>query len=226
MNAWQDFVFNFLNAQVMLKYLPYVLEGFVLTVLLALAVVVAGLAAGLALAALRSLGIRPVNVLIVFVVDLLRALPPLVIILLLFFGLPMVGLDLSGFMATWLSLTLVLMAFSEEIYWAGFNMVSRGQWEAARATGLNHMETLRHVVIPQAVRLTIPSLTNRVIVTTKGTALGAVVGVQEILGASQMAVAFSSNPSPLLLGCVAYIALFMPFLMLSRWVGRRYTLKR
>ena len=85
-----------------------------------------GIAAGLALALLRSLGIRPLNWLIIFVVDLFRALPPLVIIVLIYFGLPSADLSPSGFVSTWLSLAFVLMAFSEEIFWAGITSVAQG----------------------------------------------------------------------------------------------------
>ena len=113
MGGWERFADSFLNARVAAEYLPKIVEGFWLTVQLALAIVVAGLAAGLLLAILRSLGVRPLNWLIVFAVDLFRALPPLVIIALLFFGLPPAGVQVSGFASAWLALSLVLMAFSD-----------------------------------------------------------------------------------------------------------------
>ena len=70
--------------------------------------------------------IRPLNWLIIFVVDLFRSLPPLVIIVLIYFGLPAAGLSPSGFVSTWLSLAFVLMAFSEEIFWAGITSIAEG----------------------------------------------------------------------------------------------------
>jgi polar amino acid transport system permease protein len=187
---------------------------------------VCGLALGLALAVIRSFGLRVLNWAIIFTVDVFRALPPLVIIVLLFFGLPAAGLSISGFAATWLSLTLVLMAFSEEIFWAGITAVPKGQWEAARSTGLSFLQTLRMVVLPQALRITVPPLTNRTIAITKGTALGSVVGVAEILGASQSAMSFSANPSPLTLGAIAYLVLFIPVVALGRWIETRFAWKR
>jgi polar amino acid transport system permease protein len=226
MGGFESFAFSFLNPKVMAQYLPLIAQGFLLTVVLALLIVVAGLALGLLLALVRSFGIRPLNWLIIFVVDLFRALPPLVIIVLLFFGLPSAGLGISGFAATWLSLTLVLMAFSEEIFWAGLTSVQKGQWEAARSTGLSFTQALRHVVLPQALRITIPPLTNRTIAITKGTALGSVVGVSEILGAAQSAMSFSANPSPLMLGAIAYLILFIPVVAFGRWVERRFAWKR
>lgn len=226
MTGWDRFADSFFNARVMALYLPKIIEGFWLTVVLALCIIVAGLALGLLLALLRAFGIRPLNWLIIFVVDLFRALPPLVIIVLLFFGLPNAGIELSGFVAAWLSLTLVLMAFTEEIFWAGITSVAKGQWEAARSTGLGFVQTLTYVVLPQALRITIPPLTNRTIAITKGTALASVVAVPDILGAANSGVSFSFNPSPLTLGAIAYLVLFLPVVIFGRWVETRFAWKR
>src|SRR5215813_4581357 len=123
MSTWDRFAETFLNAKVMHRYLPDILSGVVVTIELAVLVVVTGILAGLALALLRSLGIRPLNWLIIGVVDLFRSLPPLVVIVLIYFGLPSANISPSGFVATWLSLALVQMAFSEEIFWAGITSV-------------------------------------------------------------------------------------------------------
>ncbi len=226
MSNWDRFLNSFFNAKVAWDYLPKIADGFVLTVILALCVIATGLAAGLVLAVLRAFGIRPLNWLIIFVVDLFRALPPLVIIALLYFGLPAAGVSLSGFAATWLALSGVLMAFSEEIFWAGITATPKGQWEAARSTGLGFLPTLGGVVLPQAVRMVIPPLTNRTIAITKGTALGSVVAVSEILGAAQAGVSFSFNPTPLTLGAAAYVVLFVPVVILGRWIETRFAWKR
>jgi len=226
MTQFERFVFTFFNREVMLQYLPDIASGFVVTVLLAVLIVLTGLGVGLALAVLRSFQVRPVNMLIVAGVDVLRALPPLVIIILLYFALPSVGIRMSGFTATWLSLSLVLAAFAEEIFWAGILAVPKGQWEAARSTGLGFMETLRFVVLPQAVRMTVPPLTNRAIAITKGTALGSVVAVGEILNQAQTGLSFSSNPSPLTLGAAAYLVLFVPVVALGRWIETRFAWRR
>jgi polar amino acid transport system permease protein len=220
------FAETFLNWEVMREYAPKIAEGFVLTVELAAAIVITGLACGLALAVLRAFRIRALNLFIVAFVDVLRALPPLVIIIFFYFALPTVGIRMSGFFATWLALSLVLTAFAEEIFWAGILSIPKGQWEAARSTGLTFVQTLRDVVLPQAVRLTIPPLTNRTIAITKGTALGAVVAVGEILYQAQSGYSFSYNPSPLTLGAIAYLILFVPVVWFGRWVETRFAWKR
>ena len=225
-SAWERFVDAFFNAKVMARYLPDIAHGMLITIELAALVVVFGIAAGLALALLRSLGIRPVNLLIVFIVDLFRALPPLVIIVFIYFGLPAVDVSPSGFVSAWLALALVLMAFSEEIFWAGITSIPKGQWEAARSTGLSYGETLMNVVLPQALRLTVPPLTNRTIAITKGTALATVVAVSEILGTASSAVSNSYNPSPLTMSAIAYLILFLPVVVLGRWLETRMAWKR
>ena len=226
MSNWDRFIDAFFNARVMARYFPDIAYGMLVTIELALLVIATGLVAGLALALLRSLGFRPVNLLIIFIVDLFRALPPLVVIVFIYFGLPAVDVSPSGFVSTWLSLALVLMAFSEEIFWAGITSIAKGQWEAARSTGLSYGQTLINVVLPQAIRLTIPPLTNRTIAITKGTALGTVVAVSEILGMASSAVSNSYNPSPLTLGAAAYLILFLPMVIVGRWLETRMTWKR
>lgn len=213
------FAETFLNGRVLAKYWPEILAGLGVTIELAAVIVVSGIALGLALALVRCLGWRGVNWVIVQVVDLFRALPPLVILVLIYFGLPDAP---SGFVATWISLGLVLAAFAEEIFWAGISSVPKGQWEAARSTGLRFGQTLFLVVLPQALRLTLPPLTNRTIAITKGTALASVVAVNEVLGAASSAMSNSYNPSPLLLGAGAYLALFLPVVVLGRWIESRF----
>jgi polar amino acid transport system permease protein len=217
---------TFFNLQVMLQYLPKVLEGMGITILLSLAVVASGLALGLALGVLRSLQIRVLNALIVLFADVFRAVPPLVILIIIYFALPTVGVRFSGFVSAWIGLSLVLAAFAEEIIWAGILSVPRGQWEAARSSGLRFVQALRLVVLPQAVRLTVAPLTSRAIVITKNTALASVVAVGEILYQAQAGYSFSYNPSPLTLGAIAYLILFIPLVWLGRWVETRFAWKR
>jgi polar amino acid transport system permease protein len=220
--SWDRFVETFFNAKILARYAPDIAAGMLVTIELAVLITITGIAAGLALAVIRAFGIRPLNWLIIFIVDLFRALPPLVIIVLLYFGLPSLDLTPSGFVCTWLSLAWVLMAFAEEIFWAGITAIPPGQWDAARAIGLSFLATLRLVILPQALRLAIPPLTNRTIAITKGTALGSVVAVTEILGQASSAVSNSYNPSPLTLGAAAYLILFLPVVILARRVEKRF----
>jgi polar amino acid transport system permease protein len=120
----------------------------------------------------------------------------------------------------------VLGAFSEEIFWAGILSVRKGQWDAARSTGLGFGQTLLFVVLPQAVRLTLPPLTNRTIAITKNTALGTVIGVGEVINQAQTAVSFSGNATPLMMGAVAYLIIFLPVVLAGALLERRFAWRR
>ena len=219
------FVDQFLNQAVLARYMPLILKGAGVTVILSLMIVLAGIVLGALLACLRAYRIRALSFLIVVFADVLRALPPLVLILLVYFGLPNVGVVLSSFTVLFLVLSLVLAAFAEEIVWAGITSTPKGQWEAARSTGLGFTQALGFVVLPQAVRMVIPPLTNRAIAITKMTALGMVIGVPDILGQATAAQSFSANASPLTLAAFAYVVIFLPLVIASRWLEQRFTQK-
>ncbi|MEM7567600.1 MAG: ABC transporter permease subunit [Pseudomonadota bacterium] len=216
MTQWERFLDTFFNGTVIARYMPAILEGMLVTLQLAVVVVVTGVALGLLLACLRAYRIRPVSFVIVAFADILRALPPLVLILIVYFGLPSLGIRLSAFAVIWIVLALALAAFAEEIFWAGILSIDKGQWQAARSTGLGFTQTLAYVVVPQAFRLTLPPLTNRAIAITKSTALGMVIGLPDILGQATTAQSFSGNASPLVVAAVAYILLFLPLVVASR----------
>lgn len=218
----QELLYYYFNWEVFWRYLPDMLGGFVVTVQMAAIIAVAGLWLGLLLAVVRAFRVRPVNWALMVFVDVFRAIPQLVIIVFMFFALPYVGIRLSAFWAATLSLGLVLAAFAEENFWAGFTSVQRGQWEAARSTGLGFLDALRYVVLPQAIRLAIPPLTNRTIAITKGTSLASVIAVQEIINRASSAQAQAANPTPLMMGAVMYLIIFAPLVRLSRRIEKRY----
>ena len=226
MEAWSRFLDTFFNWQVIERYFPAIMKGVVVTIEIAAAVVVTGILLGLALAVVRAFRVLAVNALIVVFVDMFRALPPLVLVLLVYFGLPNAGINLPSFAVLWLVLSLVLAAFAEEIFWAGILSIPKGQWEAARSTGLSFLGTLTYIVLPQAIRLTVPPLTNRTIAITKNTALGTVIGVAEILNQATTAQSFSGNATPLMMGAIAYVLLFIPVVVLGRFLETRFAWRR
>ncbi len=223
---WSRFLEVFANTAMVERYWQSIASGAWVTLQVAAAVIVTGIGLGLLLASVRIYRVRVLNFLIVVFVDVFRALPPLVVILLAFFGLPNLGLSPSAFVVLWLMLSLVLAAFAEEIFWAGLLAVPKGQWEAARSTGLGFAQAFFYVVLPQALRLTVPPLTNRTIAITKNSALGMVIGVPEILSEASTAQSFSGSGTPLVMGAIAYLLIFIPFVVLGRTLERRFQWKR
>jgi polar amino acid transport system permease protein len=226
MEGWSRFLDAFFKPDLIERYFPAIMKGVVVTIEVAAAVVVTGIVLGLVLAVARSFRMLPLSALIVVFADVFRALPPLVLILLVYFGLPNVGINLPSFTVLWLVLALVLAAFAEEIFWAGILSVPKGQWEAARSTGLGYLGTLTYVVLPQALRLTVPPLTNRTVAITKNTALGTVIGVGEILNQATTAQSFAGNATPLMMGAIAYVILFIPVVVLGRFLETRFAWRR
>ena len=173
---------NFFNRQILAQYGPSILGGFWVTVEVALLTILMGVATGLVLAVVRALKWRPADIAIIVFVDIFRTLPQLVIIVFLYFALPYADIQLSPFAATTLALGAVLAAFATEIFWAAIQAVPEGQWDAARSLGLGFFRILLLIILPQAIRIAVPLLTNRAIAITKGTALGTAVALPELLG--------------------------------------------
>lgn len=215
--------YYFFNFGLIAQYWPEIIQGFWVTLQMAVLTVVIGIALGLGLAVLRLYNIRPLNWVIVFYVDFFRAIPQLVIIVLIYFALPYAQIVLEPFAATVFALSLVLSAFAEEIFWASIASIPRGQWEAGRSTGLGFNRTLFHIVLPQAFRVSIPPLTNRAIGLTKGTTLGSVIAVPELLNVTSSIQSNVANPTALTVGAILFIVLFLPFVRFTRWLERRYS---
>lgn len=212
----------FFDFSLMSAFWPDILRGFLITVQMSVLTVLIGIPLGLALAILRLYGIRPLNWLIIFYIDFFRSIPQLVLIVLAYFALPYFGLVLEPITATVLALAIVLSAFAEEIFWAGINAVAKGQWEAGRSTGLSFTKTLAYIILPQVVRISIPPLTNRAIGISKGTTLGSVVAVPELLNVTSSIQSNVANPTALTVGALLFLLLFLPFVRFTRWLERAY----
>lgn len=185
-----------------------------------------GIPLGLVIAVVRMYGFNTINAVIIFYIDFFRSIPQIVLIILVYFGLPYFNIVINPFWATIFALSVVLSAFSEEIFWAGINSVAKGQWEAARSTGMTFSQTLQNVILPQVIRITIPPLTNRAIGISKGTVLGSVIAVPELLNVTSSIQSNVANPTALTVGAILFVALFLPFVIFTRWLERVHTTPR
>jgi polar amino acid transport system permease protein len=213
MDSFSD---NFLNWSVARDYMPELLSGMWLTVKLAIVVNICGLAAGTILALVRALRVKVVNFFVILFADVTRALPPLMLMVVVYFGLPFFGLRLNGFTVASLVLAAVLASFTEELLWAGLEAIARGQYEAARSTGLTFVQMMLYVVLPQAFRMVLAPLTSRIIATTKNTALASVVAVPELLSQANAAQGYSANASPLTVASIGYLVILLPLVIIAR----------
>ncbi|WP_043360848.1 amino acid ABC transporter permease [Belnapia sp. F-4-1] len=216
----------YLNLDILRSYGPEIAAGLWVTLSAAIATVVLGIGLGLAMAVVLAARVPVLRQLLVMWIELFRTLPQLAVIIVLYFGLPYAGITLSPFWATVGALGAVLSAFAAEIFRSAIQALPRGQWDAAYAMGFRFRGTFFLVILPQAVRLAIPLLTNRAIAITKGTALGTAVSLSEVLGRAQSAMAIAANPSPLTLAAALYLVLFLPLVVATRWLEARRVVPR
>lgn len=212
---------TFFNPEIIVAAWPIVLSGLWNTILLSLIVVPLGLLGGLILALLGSIHHPLVRWPLMAWVDFFRAFPPLVLLVLLFAGLPFAGLELGGFACVAIAFFLNTGAYYGEIFRAGIDSVPNGQVEAARSTGLGRLQAMRYVVLPQAVRNVLPDLLSNTLEVVKLTSLGSVVAVPELLYEARQAQSVTYNPTPIVMAAVIYFLILWPVVrLLSRLENR------
>ena len=217
-----DVIFDqFFNLDIMRQALPLLLSGLWMTAKLCAAVILLGLVGGL-FVALANLSPRLwLKIPAIIFIDIFRALPPLVLLIFLYSGLPFAGIQISPFAAVALAFFLNNSSYYAEVYRAGILSVAKGQWEAAASTGLTKAQTLTNIILPQAVRNVLPDLLSNTIEVVKLTSLASVVSLSELLFNANMARSITYNASPLVLAALIYLVLLWPLVRLVSRFQRR-----
>jgi polar amino acid transport system permease protein len=224
---WAQVRHAFFDAAIFGRSLPQVVEAFGTNVALFLIAEVLILAFGLVLAILRGLPgpvFFPARLLSTIYVDLFRAVPSILVIYLLGFGIPGLGIDgvpNDPFFWGVIALTLVYAAYVSEVYRAGIESVHWSQEAAARSLGQNRFQALRYVVVPQAVRRVIPPLLNDFIGLQKDTVLVSVIGLVEIFRQGQILKQATFNFTPLVAIALVFIVVTIPLARLTDWLVAR-----
>lgn len=225
--GWEAVRRSFLDGETFAETLPGIVAAFEVNVRLFLIAEVLILVLGLVIAILRSLPgpvLFPIRLLATVYVDVFRAIPGVLVVYILGFGIP--GLGLAGvpvdpFLYAVVSLTLVYSAYVSEVYRAGIESVHPSQDAAARSLGLSRLQSLRHVVVPQAVRRVIPPLLNDFIGLQKDTVLVSYIGVVEIFRQSQIVKAAAFNFTPYFGTALVFLLLTLPLARLTDWLIER-----
>ncbi|MFV5996621.1 amino acid ABC transporter permease [Streptomyces sp. NPDC056231] len=221
--GWDRLHSRFLDGAEFRKTFPAILDGFWLNVQMFLIAEVLILVLGLLIALVRvtrAPGLQPLRLAATLYVDVFRGVPTLLLVFLVGFGLP--ALQLQGTPSQpWLlgviALVLSYTAYVGEVLRAGLNSVHPAQRNAARALGLSESQTLRRVILPQAVRNVLPPLLNDFIALQKDTALVAVLGPLEALRVAQIKANYDFNYTPYLGAAALFIAVTIP---LTRYADR------
>ncbi|AXK63083.1 MULTISPECIES: amino acid ABC transporter permease [Burkholderia] len=183
--------------------LPVMVKGALLTLKFAVASMALGLVVGLVVAIMRIGSNRLASGLAQGYVSLMRGTPLLVQMFVVYYGLPDLGITLDPTTAGIFTLTLNAGAYLSESMRGAILGIGRGQWAAAHSLGLTHVQTLRYIVCPQALRLAVPSLGNTLISLIKDTSLVSVITVTELLRSTQEVIAATFQPLPLYLAAAA-----------------------
>lgn len=167
------------------EYLPFMYKAAIVTLELTVISIAIGLVFGLVLALMRISKIKIVSLLAAFYLWVIRGTPMLVQLFLVYYGLPQIGIELTPFISAVLALGMNAAAYIAEIYRGGILSVSKGQLEAAEALGMTYMTMMKVIIMPQALRVSAPSLGNQAIMMLKDSSLASLVTVSELMMVSQ-----------------------------------------
>lgn len=202
---------------VVTENLPYLLRGTVSTVAIAAGVVVVGTAGGVVVGLLRFVPGRVLAAAVGWVVEVVRAVPLLLLIFFIFFGLPAIGLKIPTFPAAVLAMSLWMTVNTAEVVRGGIQSIPHGQLEAARSTGLSGLQAMRYVIFPQAVRRMIPPFVGLCTILVKDTSLAAIIGVFELTRAAQETIERTFRSFEIYLAAAAiYFAICFPLTQLAQ----------
>jgi polar amino acid transport system permease protein len=225
--GWPDVKQAFFDGDLFRESFPDIARAFLLNVEIFLVAEAVILVFALLIAVLRGLPgpvFFPVRALATIYADLFRGIPTILVIYILGFGvtaLQLPGVPISPLFWGTVALILVYSAYVSEVYRAGIESVHPSQAAAARSLGLSHAQTLRFVVVPQAVRRVIPPLLNDFIGLQKDTALVALLGVVEAFRQSQIDVAATFNYTPYICTAILFIAITVPMARFTDWLIER-----
>jgi polar amino acid transport system permease protein len=216
-----ELIDTFFNWPVLVRSFPILIRGLGNTILLGIAAIVFGAVAGLLICLMRLYAPKPLRRLATAYIDIFRALPILVVLILIYYALPFVGIRLSSFASAALALSLVFAAFTAEVCRAGIENIPKGQFEAAATLGLPFWLSMRKVILPQAIRVVIPPLTSNCVSVFKDTALASVVAMPDLLKQATDAQAMMANPTPLIGAAIIYLAILWPLVRLVGYLETR-----
>lgn len=210
----------FFNLDVLTRAMPMLLTGLGNTLLLGVTTIIIGTILGMLIAIMRLYAPKPFRILAIAYIDLIRAIPVLVLLILIYYALPFAGITLNSFSAAAAALIMVLAAFTAEVVRAGLQAIPKGQFEAADALGLGFWLTMRKVIMPQAMRIVIPPHASNCVSVIKDTALASVVAMSDLLKQATDAQALFANPTPLIGAALLYVIILLPLVRMTGWLEK------
>lgn len=204
------------------KFLPVFFEAALITLGLSILAMFLAIVAGLIIALLRIYGGKILSWLAVAYIEIIRGTPLLIQLYLIFYALPSIGIKLSPFLAAILGLGLNYAAYEAEVYRSGFFAIPKGQMEAAISLGMTKFQAVRYVILPQAIRIVIPPVTNDFISLLKDSSLVSVITMIELTKVyNQIASAYYDYLGTGVITAILYLLLGLPFIRIARYFEKR-----
>jgi len=217
----QLFLDNFANLESLLQIYPLLLQGLQLTILLSLIALPSAIALGLLVAIAYGMAGRRVRILLICFIDFFRSFPVLVLLVLVFYGLPFIGITLGNLTAVVLALVLNNSGYFGEIFRSGIESIPRSQRETATALGLKPLPIMFLIILPQAIRKVMAPLATNSLELVKTTAIASMVAVPELLRSARVAMEQTYNPTPLIAAAAIFFILLWPFARLVAQLERK-----
>ena len=189
----------------LLNTVVLMLEGTQVTLQIFFITLIASLPLGLLAALGRISSIKPLSSFMEFYIWLMRGTPLMLQLLFVYFALPMVGIMLPDIAAALLAFTLNYAAYFAEIFRAGIQSISRGQYEAAKTLGLTHAQTMKRIIIPQMIRHVLPPVSNETINLVKDTSLIYILAMNDLLRVARTIVQREFDMTPFVVAAVFYL---------------------
>ena len=208
-------------------YLPVLGEAALTTIILSILSMIVAVLLGLILALTKVYAPKPLSFLATAYIEVIRGTPLLIQLFFIYYALPSLGLNLNPFSAAILGLGLNYAAYEAENYRAGLYSVPKGQMEAAISLGMTRRQALKHIIIPQAVRLVIPPVTNDFISLLKDTSLVSVIAMAELTKRYlELSATYYDYIGTGIIVAAIYLLIGLPFVKLSKYVEKKYSLDK
>ena len=215
-----------MNAIQFANWLPDLLSGLKITVLASIVAILTSVVWGCVLASLRCLNLRVLSAVIRIYIVIFRNVPLLVVMFFLFYGLPLVGVDIPAVFCGVISITVNEGAFVAEIIRGSIKNMPRGEVEAAKSLGLGRLTIIRRITFPLAFRASIPMLLGQSSIVIKDTSLFSMIMIMDLTRAGSQYYATYFSPTAIWIVGVVYVAIFLIFTIVGRVVENKVVVKR
>ncbi|MCB2355088.1 amino acid ABC transporter permease [Clostridium estertheticum] len=201
----------------------YILKGGLLTIEVYVATIIFSIPLGILGALIKVSSLKILNKVVDIYTWLFRGTPLLLQLFFTYFGLPIIGIKLSPFVAAALTFSLNYGAYFTEIFRSGIQSIDKGQYEAAKVLGMSYRQTMTKIILPQAFKRIIPPMCNEGITLIKDTALLAAIGLQDILRAAREIVTRDFTITPFIIAAIIYLIFTSVVVMAFKKLEKKYS---